>query len=230
MKKLLILLLVLAMVFAFGACGSNDAPEPAVQEEVEATPEVPQEEPEEVEEPEELEEEPMEEPEPEEAEPVADGAIVGPAEVALGTARFQLHPGWVFEGDEEDTSSVIRVDDGENDVVIIIVNPIDRLSNAERLAEGNLPMTFEGILLNTWLNNLFEDRQSENIAAVTDLQYPALMATYIAQNRSGTWAPGTSILFFGEEQFIMFHAFMRETSDTFIDEFMEFVRSVEFAG
>ena len=219
MKKLLVLMLVVAMILFFAACGGNGAtttptpsPEPtptetapdggddlADEEDVEETP----------------------------ADPVVEGSVVGPARITVDTVSFEIFDGWSFS-EGESAHSVINVTGGENDVVIIFVHPNDMLSSDELLSR-DLLVTMEVLILNTWINNLFETTQNETRAVVRDMQYPAVFVSYIAQNLGGTWAPANSILFYGETQYVMVHTFMREMDDDFLDIYMEFLRSISFA-
>lgn len=214
MKKLLLALLALFMLFAFVACSSDEP------EEVEAPPaaEV------ETQYPDQQEEYPEEEAEVEEPanETEDSDTIVGPAAATMGeNIAFTLPTGWEY-AEGEGTISIINANGA-----LVLVQAINR--HTEDLS-GDLTTSMEVVMMSAAISAFADATQNEMTSAVNDMQYPAVFRIYSAQI-NGTWRPAMSMLLFGEEQVVAVHKFDINTADDFIDdELFPFLHSIVLAG
>ena len=216
MKKILLALLVLALVFTFVACGNGDTtpvatPTPAYEE---AEP---------------YETEPVDdedEDEPAATTEDADSAylIEGPTTVTLGSVQFDLPAGWHFTYDEEINMFEVIA----RGSIAIISRPsshtIEDVDSADLLV--SIPAAMKNMILNALTGE--EETQNMQTFVVNDFQHPAVMSLYFGQFR-GEWTDASSIVFFGEQEHFNAHFFTGPTSpDDIIDDWMALLESVRF--
>ena len=213
MKKILLALLMLAMLFTFAAC-SEDAPEPTAAPAVEEETDV-----------EEYEEEVIEE-EAEEEAPAGENLTVGPATFTLDNVQFDLPEGWSLSYDEEDHLLTVSA----RDSILIMHRPdthsIDDPATADLLT--SMPFLLKSMTINALTGD--HDTQDLQSFIVNDFQVPAVMSTYFAHFR-GEWTDASSVVFFGESTRFIAHFFTGSAAtDDILGEWMEFLQSVTFIG